>query len=108
MPVLFTFIQTPTYAAAAKWLITDAEQLTIELAICGNPAVGELEAGVRKLRVALPGRGKRGGARVVYYAVVRKGKVYLLDIYAKKVRSALSHAEKNEVRRLTKILEEEE
>lgn len=94
---------------AAKTLITDREQRAIELAIVADLKGGDLEAGVRKVRVALPGRGKRGGARVIYYYIYieQRGKVYLLDIYVKNVRKALTGVEKNAVRKLTKQLEEE-
>ena len=39
--------------------------------------------GVRKLRWAQPGRGKRGGIRVIYYSKVRDGVIFMLTIYAK-------------------------
>ena len=104
---LFTFIHTPNYAARAKKLLTDTDQLKVEELICEDPFSGESQAGVRKIRLPLEGRGKRGGARVVYYYIERKGKVYLLDVFAKNERAALTKAEQNEVRKLTKILEEE-
>ncbi len=102
-----TFIQTPSYARAAKRLVDDELPRVIELAICADPERGELEAGVRKMRVALPGGGKRGGARVVYYHIQPKGRVYLLDIFAKNVKIALTAAEKNAIRALTRLLKEE-
>lgn len=64
-----SFVQTHHYAAEAKGLITDEEQRQIELTILADPSAGDLKAGVRKIRIALPGRGKRGGARVIYYYV---------------------------------------
>jgi hypothetical protein len=105
--LFLTFIQTPSYAKAARRLIDDDAQREIELTICADPECGALEAGVRKMRIALPGRGKRGGARVVYYHIKRKGKVYLLEVFAKNVKVALTAAEKNEVRKLTRELEGE-
>lgn len=44
---------------------------------------------------------------MIYYYIERKGKVYLLDIYAKNVRASLTQSEKNAVRKLTRLLEEE-
>ncbi len=38
---------------------------------------------MRKLRWAQPGRGKRGGDRVIYYAKTREGTIWMLTIYAK-------------------------
>ncbi|MDP9177969.1 MAG: type II toxin-antitoxin system RelE/ParE family toxin [Gemmatimonadota bacterium] len=102
-----TFVQTPVYAAAAKRLIDDDRQREIELSICANPKAGRLEAGVRKIRIAFEDRGKRGGIRVIYYHIERKGKVYLLYLFAKNEKGALTKAEKNAVRRLTRLLEAE-
>ncbi|MDO8502126.1 MAG: type II toxin-antitoxin system RelE/ParE family toxin [Gemmatimonadaceae bacterium] len=104
---LLTFIQTTIYASAAKRLLDDEQQREIELLICADPKGGELEAGVRKIRIPMSGRGKRGGGRVVYYYIKRKGRVYLLDVFPKNQRASLTRAEKNEVRKLTQLLEDE-
>ena len=40
---------------------------------------------VRKLRWSVTGRGKRGGIRVIYYARVRRGQIWMLTLYAKNV-----------------------
>jgi hypothetical protein len=105
----FTFVLTPAYIAAANGVLTDEEQRAVEAAIVRNPEVGRVipGAGVRKLRVALPGRGKRGGARVIYFAVKRRGKVYLLDVFAKAVRENLTQRETQELAKLRRILQEE-
>jgi hypothetical protein len=59
-----------------------------------NPSRGKsLGHGLRKLRVPLPGRGKRGGARVIYSRVEREDRVYLLYGYAKNVQSDLTKAQ---------------
>jgi hypothetical protein len=41
--------------------------------------------GVRKLRWGIPGRGKSGGMRVIYYAKSRQGQIWMLTLYAKNV-----------------------
>lgn len=61
--------------------------------------------GARKARAARGGKGKSGGARVIYYVVLRRDVLYLIDIYAKSAKEDLTNAEKREVRRLTTALE---
>jgi hypothetical protein len=46
--------------------------------------------GLRKIRVAASGRGKRGGARVIYYWVVAKDQIYMLLAYAKNAQEDLT------------------
>ena len=40
--------------------------------------------GIRKLRWAPSGRGKRGGLRVIYYWKDDKGEIWLLTLYSKR------------------------
>jgi hypothetical protein len=61
---------------------------------------------VRKLRWALRGRGKRGGARVIYFFHSVALPLFALTVYAKSEQADLSQADKNEFRRLTKQLAE--
>ncbi len=49
--------------------------------------------GARKTRVRLPGRGKRGGAQVIYAVVLRATALALLDVYPKSKQENLSAAE---------------
>jgi hypothetical protein len=42
--------------------------------------------GCRKVRWITDGRGKRGGARVIYLNRLSDGKIWLLTMYAKNVR----------------------
>ena len=75
-----------------------------------QPQAGAVIAGtggVRKLRMRLAGRGKSGGARVIYYYHGTKQRVYLIFAYAKNVKESLSEAEKQHLRRLTATLEAE-
>ena len=56
--------------------------------------------GARKLRWAAKGKGKRGGARVIYVYVVIAARVYLMRCYAKSVKTDLTPAEKGELRQI--------
>jgi hypothetical protein len=82
----------------------------IEITLLTEPRVGAVmpgAGGVRQLRAALPGRGKRGGARVIYLDVEVRGVVYFLLAYGKNQQVNLTPAEKNALRALVKKLEEE-
>jgi putative transcriptional regulator len=60
--------------------------------------------GLRKLRVADPKRkkGKRGGARVIYFHIPEADRFLMLDIYGKGEKEDLSPAEKNHLRELAR------
>ncbi len=46
--------------------------------------------GLRKLRIAAKGHGKRGGARVIYYWAVSDSQIFMLLAYAKNERENLT------------------
>ena len=47
-------------------------------------------AGLRKLRWSVQGRGKRGGARVIYYRYVPGDRIYLIYAYVKSEQTDLT------------------
>lgn len=54
-----------------------------------QPEAGDVipgTGGVRKLRWRAPGRGKRGGYRVVYFARMEQGVIWMLTMYPKNVK----------------------
>jgi hypothetical protein len=64
--VRLTFVETPLFAATAKSVLTDDELRAAQSTLLENPTAGATirgTGGARKLRVALPGGGKSGGAR---------------------------------------------
>lgn len=60
--------------------------------------------GLRKIRMGASGRGKRGGARVIYYYFDSEGSIFLLYIFAKNEKSDLNA---EEVAVLRKLVERE-
>jgi hypothetical protein len=82
---LHTVIETEVYLRTAERLMTEVERAAVVDFFAANPQAGDVipgAGGLRKVRVPLAGRGKRGGARVISCFVGRHG-VYLLFAYAK-------------------------
>lgn len=101
-------IALPGYDRRARKLLTIPERAAAELEIALAPLVWPVIAGTggaRKARVARGGKGKRGGARLIYFVVLRRDVLYLLDIDAKNAKEDLTDAEKREIRQLTAALE---
>lgn len=64
---LITVVETPSYLAAAKGLLPEVERAAVVDALAADPECGvALGGGIRKVRIGVDGRGKRGGGRVVY------------------------------------------
>jgi len=69
--------------------MTDDEYWRLQLLLIERPEAGSVvpgTSGVRKLRWRAPGRGKRGGYRVIYYAKVEEGVIWMLTLYPKNVK----------------------
>ena len=65
-----TVVETVQFLRDADGLMSDPDRDRLVEFVGANPEAGDLmpgTGGVRKLRWALPGRGKRGGARVIYF-----------------------------------------
>ncbi len=96
--------RTSIYVRSVKKLFSDEQLDEIDAIITTNPEIGLVipgTGGLRKMRVAASGRGKRGGARVIYYYWKEGQASYLFDAYAKNDRNDLSESGKKE---LTKII----
>lgn len=77
-------------------LLTDDEYRSLQNGLVDNPARGDLipgGGGIRKLRHALPGRGKSGGVRAIYYWLKHEHQIYMLLIYPKSQKDDLSAQE---------------
>jgi hypothetical protein len=107
--VLVTVVETPEFIARAKTLLDEEERGALISYLAANPTAGDLipgTGGVRKLRWALAGRGKRGGARVIHFFHGPQLPLFALTMFAKNERVDLTQDERNEFRRLTRILVE--
>ena len=100
-------VETAEFLKRAKPLMSDSERAELVAFVGANPEAGEIipeTGGVRKIRWALEGAGKRGGARVIYYYHNEHLPVFLLSAYAKNRKANLSMAERNTMKRLVPTL----
>ena len=83
---LITFYETKHFIKHADKLLDDEGCEALRHYLSDNPKAGDVipgSGGIRKLRWARPGTGKRGGVRVIYYYMDERGLVTLLTLYAK-------------------------
>ncbi len=103
--MMITFIELAGFSKHRKELLTDESfRQMLETLIVNPEADSRIEGtgGFRKLRWALPGKGKSGGVRVIYYGLVPStGRLYLALIYPKSVQDNLSSAQTALLKALT-------
>lgn len=98
-----TVLQLPEFKAEATELIGTDGIEALAVYLIEHPEAGDVipaSGGVRKLRWAAKGKGKRGGARIIYVYVVIAARVYLIRCYAKNVKTDLTADEKKELRKI--------
>ena len=96
-------IETPVFTRQVTEQLSDDDYRALQLYLVLRPEAGAIiprSGGLRKLRWGLPGRGKRGGARIIYYLMTAEARIALLFMYPKNVRSDLSEKELQVLRRL--------
>ncbi len=70
MTSLLAVVETELYVSQAIKLMNEAERAVIVDAVAAAPSMGVLirgTKGLRKMRIPLQGRGKRGGGRLIYW-----------------------------------------
>ncbi|TAN04285.1 MAG: hypothetical protein EPN36_09510 [Rhodanobacteraceae bacterium] len=97
------FFETSVFTRQVQGLLTDDDYADFQSGLAANPLAGDViegTNGLRKIRVAAKGKGKRGGARVIYYYVSDAAQIRLLLIYAKSRKDDLTADEKRVLRGL--------
>lgn len=90
---MYTVVETPMFVKLVDKLLDEAERTQLTSFIAANPETGSVvpgSGGVRKMRWGLPGLGKQGGARVIYFNRLPDGEIWLLLIYGKSERDNIS------------------
>jgi hypothetical protein len=92
---MLTFVETKLFTRLANEYLGEEGLLALQVYLLVHPDIGKVIAdsgGVRKLRWAMPGRGKRGSLRVIYLRRAQREEIWLLTLYAKNVSDNISSA----------------
>lgn len=95
------FVETPMFTVMVQELLSDEEYSEFQQFLIADPQVGDVikgTGGLRKVRWAAGGKGKRGGVRVIYYVVDEAGQVRLLLIYKKGIQDDLTAAQRKQLK----------
>jgi hypothetical protein len=87
------FVETPIFTRRVQQYMDDEEYGEMQAFLTLRPAAGNVikgTGGMRKLRWAGSGRGKRGGLRVIYYWWVAKDRISMLLAYPKNEQDDLT------------------
>ena len=107
MPNPISIVEAGAFLRQVSALLSEEEIDELKWHLALKPDDGVVvpgTGGVRKLRWAASGRGKRGGSRVIYFFHDDTIPLFLLAAYAKNAKTDLSEKEKAQLRRLVPIL----
>lgn len=107
MKNMITIVELPPFLSQIGKAIQENERDDLVDFLAKNPESGEEitgTGGVRKLRWAGKGKGKRGGLRVIYYFYNETAPIFLLTVYGKGVQEDLTSDQKKKMTEITKIL----
>lgn len=108
-----TFIEVPQFTKKWQMLgLTDDDLRTLQKELLNNPKAGDAikgTGGIRKIRIPMEnkGKGKSGGARVIYIDIELKETIYFVNVYTKDEKDDLTEDEKKAFKAVVKILKEE-
>jgi len=107
MGVVVVIIETSIFTRQVQEFLTEEEYRELQIALVIRPHLGPVikgSGGLRKVRWAPSGKGKRGGVRVIYYWAVAPEQLLMLFMYSKTERDDLSPTQ---LKLLREIVEEE-
>jgi len=96
-------IETPLFTRRVMELMDDDGYARFQTMLIRDPEAGDLiqgTGGLRKIRVAAHGHGKRGGARVIYYHFRAREQIALLMIYPKSEQADLTADHRRALKRV--------
>ena len=89
---MFSFIETRLFTRLVQEYLSDGEYADLQRELMRDPEAGAVirgSGGVRKLRWAAAGRGKRSGYRVIYFVRRPKGVIWMLTLHPKSVADSI-------------------
>lgn len=95
------FQETPVFTKLIKTLMDDDLYRQLQNFLMEQPEAGDLisgTGGLRKVRWNLPGTGKRGGIRVIYFWRVAEAQILMLLAYPKSEADDLTSSQKKQLR----------
>ena len=107
---MITVVELSTFLSKVGKTIQPEERDELIIYLASNPKSGEEisgTGGIRKLRWAGKGKGKRGGLRVIYYFYNDSAPVFLLTVYGKGEQETLTDEQKSQLTALAQILKTE-
>ena len=98
---MHTVVELPEYLRRAERLLLEDERQKLVDYLSEHPEAGVIMrgmGGIRKLRWARTGMGKRGGVRVIYYYHNEQMPLYLLTLFGKGAKDDLNPSERRTLR----------
>ncbi|MCB1677395.1 MAG: type II toxin-antitoxin system RelE/ParE family toxin [Halioglobus sp.] len=86
------FIEASAFTKLLPDYLSDEDYRALQTYLMQKPDAGDIvksSGGVRKVRWAADGKGKRGGVRVIYYWRKPDHEIWMLTIYSKSERSTI-------------------
>jgi hypothetical protein len=105
-----TFIAVAVVHRADHWVDRGWSLSPVPGRTTAAPDKGDVipqSGGLRKVRMRLPGRGKSGGARVIYLHLPKYQTIVLFYLYTKAQRENLSAEQLKRLRQAAAIIKEE-
>ena len=97
------FVESRLFEKIRSDYLSDDEFRELRQMLLAQPEIGTViqgSGGLRKVRFGTKGKGKRGGARIIYYFLDAKSRFYLLTIYTKNEVTDLTSTEKKQLKSL--------
>ena len=89
---MYSIYESEKFQKSVDRLWSTQQRLEFFAWLANNPLAGDVipdAGGIRKVRWQASGKGKRGGARVIYYNVLDEGYILALAIYTKNTQENL-------------------